>query len=100
MLERHLYKTELQNKPVAASYKNKLIEKVMKTYGISRKESSYFVFSESVNNMAYNSSKFSINILFNNGKLLDVAEASDLLNIQALSQIVTKYFICYPKGLQ
>ena len=40
-----------------------------------------------------------INILMKNGKLVDVAEASDLLNIQSLSKEVTKYFICYPKDL-
>ncbi|MGZ3883827.1 MAG: HD domain-containing protein [Bacteroidia bacterium] len=99
MLDRHLYKTELQNEPVTAKYKNKLVEKAVKKYGITKKEAAYFVFSESVNNRAYNGSKFSINILFNNGRLLDVARASDLLNISALSHTVTKYFICYPKEL-
>ncbi len=99
ILERHLYKTELQTEPIAISKKNKLIEQVVKKYGITRKEASYFVFSETVNNHAYNSSNFSINILFGNGKLNDIAEASDLLNIQALSKPVTKHFICYPKDL-
>jgi hypothetical protein len=35
----------------------------------------------------------------NNGNLIDVAAASDLLNIQSLSKTVTKHFICYPKDL-
>lgn len=99
ILERNLYKTELQSEPIPISKKNKLTEQVMKKYKISRKEAAYFVFSESVNNRAYNSSNFSINILFGNGKLNDIAEASDLLNIQALSKSVTKHFICYPKDL-
>jgi HD superfamily phosphohydrolase len=100
ILDRHLYKTELQNEPIPVAQKNKLIEKVMKNYNITRKDASYFVFSESVNNSAYNSGSYNINILFNNGKLLDVAEASDLLNIKALSKTVTKHFICYPKNLK
>jgi HD superfamily phosphohydrolase len=99
ILDRNLYRTELQSEPIPTSHKNKLIEAVMKKYNISRKESSYFVFSETVNNTAYNSSNFSINILFNNGKLVDVAEASDLLNLQALNKVVTKHFICYPKDI-
>ncbi len=99
LLNRNLYKIELQNEPIAPSHKNKLIDKAVKKYGISRKEASYFVFSESVNNSAYNSSDHNINILYSNGKLNDVATASDLLNIQALSKPVTKHYICYPKDL-
>lgn len=99
ILGRHLYKIELQNEPIATAYKNKLVEKAVKKYAISRKEASYFVYSESVNNRAYNNSDHGINILYSNGKTVDVANASDLLNIQALSKAVTKHYICYPKEL-
>lgn len=99
LMERRLYRIELQNEPIAPSYKNKLIEKACKKYGVSRKEAGYFVVSDSVNNSAYNSDSFNINILMGNGKLVDVASASDQLNIQSLSKTVTKYFICYPKDL-
>jgi uncharacterized protein len=99
LLERHLYKIELQNEPIPTSHKNKLIDKAVKKYSISRKDISYFVYSESVNNRAYNNSDHGINILHSNGKLVDVASASDLLNIQALSKPVTKHYICYPKDL-
>jgi uncharacterized protein len=99
MLDRNLYRVELQNEAIATSYKNKLIDKAVKKYALTRKEVSYFVFSESVNNRAYNSADHSINILYSNGKLVDVATASDLLNIQALSKPVTKHYICYPKDL-
>ncbi|HWY10978.1 MAG TPA: HD domain-containing protein [Bacteroidia bacterium] len=99
LLDRHLYKIELQNEPIPPSHKNKLIEKAIKKYSITRKEVCYFVFPESVNNSAYNSSDHNINILYSNGKTVDVAEASDLLNIQALSKPVTKHYICYPKDL-
>jgi HD superfamily phosphohydrolase len=99
MIERNLYKIELENKKSPASYQNQLLEKVMKKYKLSKKEAAYFVFTESVNNSAYNSAHFKINILHNNNKLEDVAKASDQLNIKMLSKKVTKYFICYPKGL-
>jgi hypothetical protein len=35
-----------------------------------------------------------------NGKLVDVAKASDQLNLQSLSKTVTKHFICYPKDIK
>lgn len=99
MIERNLYKIELDNKKFTANYKNQLLEKVMKKYKLSKHEAEYLVFTDSVNNSAYNSSHFKINILHNNNKLEDVAKASDQLNIKMLSKKVTKYFICYPKGL-
>ncbi|MGZ3921824.1 MAG: HD domain-containing protein, partial [Bacteroidia bacterium] len=99
LLERKLYKIELQSTPIVTSHKNNLIDKACKYYDLTRREASYFVFTDSVNNSAYNANSFNINILMNNGTLMDVAQASDQLNIQSLSKTVTKYFICYPKEI-
>jgi hypothetical protein len=84
---------------VATSHKNKLLEKAATYYKINRREAAYFVFTDSVNNSAYNANSFNINVLMNNGSLMDVAQASDQLNIQSLSKTVTKHFICYPKEI-
>lgn len=99
MIDRHLYKIQLQNKKFTESEKNVWLEKVMKKYKFTKKEAEYFVFTESVNNSAYNASEFKISVLYNDNTLMDVAKASDQLNIKMLSKKVTKYFICYPKGL-
>lgn len=99
LLERRLYKIELQSSSIATSHKNLLIEKACKYYNINRREASYFVLTDSVNNSAYNASSFNINVLMNNGTLVDVAQASDQLNLQSLSKTVTKHFICYPKEI-
>lgn len=99
LIDRQLFRTELQNTPILTAHKNKMIERAMKKYKVSRKDSSYFVYGDSVNNSAYLASKFNINILMSDGSLKDVAEASDQLNLQKLSQTVTKYYLCYPKEL-
>jgi len=99
LIDRQLFRTELQNTPILTAHKNKMIERGMKKYNVSRKECSYFVYADSVNNSAYLDSKFHINILMGDGSLKDVAEASDQLNLQKLSQTVTKYYLCYPKEL-
>jgi len=99
LMERKLSKIELQNNPIATSHKNSLIKKACKLYNVTRKEVSYFVTSDIVNNSAYNANSFNIHILMSNGQLVDVAKASDQLNIQSLSKTVTKHFICYPKEI-
>jgi HD superfamily phosphohydrolase len=100
LLERKLFRIEMQNHPIPENYKQRLIEKVCKEYEINENDSRYFVFTDEVNNSAYTVSHFNINILMGNGLLIDVAEASDQLNLQSLSKTVTKYFICYPKELK
>jgi len=99
LIDRHLFKIELQNTKFKLSYIKLLQEKVVKKYKVSEKELPYLVFSDSVINSAYNSSEIKINILYNDGTLIDVAKASDQLNIKMLSKKVKKYFICYPKNL-
>ena len=100
LIDRKLFRIELQGTPIATSHKNKIMEKVMQKYKLSRKDAGYFVYSDSVNNSAYLASKFHINILMNDGSLQDVVDASDQLNLQKLSQTVTKYYLCYPKDIE
>jgi hypothetical protein len=57
------------------------------------------VVSGEIENSAYRTDNLKINILMNNGKVIDIAEAGDQLNVEVLSKTVKKYFICYPKDL-
>jgi HD superfamily phosphohydrolase len=100
LLNRKLYRVEMQNERVPKDYLSDLVTKASKLYNIKRTEASYFVFSDAVNNSAYNASQFKINILTAKKELIDVAKASDQLNLQSLSKAVTKYYICYPKELK
>jgi len=100
LLDRKLFKIEMQNEPFSKAYVDNFTEKVCKLYNITKANASYFVLTDVVNNSAYNANQFNINILMSNGTLVDVADASDQLNIQSLSKTVSKYFICYPKELK
>ncbi len=99
LIDRNLFKIELQNTNFSSAYVKTIKDKATKKYKISGKDLDYFVFNNSVKNSAYNASEIKINILYNNGTLVDVAKASDQLNIKMLSKKVTKYFMCYPKDL-
>jgi hypothetical protein len=54
----------------------------------------YFVNTGTVKNEAYQT-KGTINILTKQGELIDLASASDNYNIMALTEAVTKYYLCY-----
>ncbi|GAB4131881.1 MAG: HD domain-containing protein [Bacteroidia bacterium] len=100
MVNRELYAVELQQKPFAGSYVEQMRKKAMKTYGVSKEDVQYYVFSGAVQNKAYSSDNIRINIQFKNGAVMDIAEAADLFNISVLAQPVKKYFLCYPKELR
>jgi uncharacterized protein len=97
LLNRKLFSVEMADQPIAAERKKKMLQRVAEAYQMSEQDAGFFVFTDTVNNSAYNATHFKINILMGDGSLVDVTEASDQLNLQSLSKTVTKHFICYPK---
>lgn len=97
IINRHLLKIKIKNKPVKVKQLTKHIDNLKAEYNISDYEAKYFVFSGSISNQAYEQGTQDINILYKSGKIVDIVKASDQLNLKALTKPVTKYFICYPK---
>ncbi|MEB8329180.1 HD domain-containing protein [Flavobacteriaceae bacterium KMM 6897] len=97
IINRKLLTIKMKNKPIEAVKLEKQFRKVQSTYNLTDEETSYFVFSGKIGNRAYDQDKQNINIVRRNGRITDVAKASDHLNLKALSKTVTKYYICYPK---
>lgn len=100
LVNRDLFEVQLQNHPFDETFLASIKEKVKKLYSVSDEDTKYFIISEQVENNAYTSQHDNINILFKDGTIVDIAKASDLLNIQVLSKLVTKYFLCFPKELK
>ena len=97
IMERELLKIKFQKKIVKGSNLKKHIKSLKLKYSISDEEASYFVFNGEVTNQAYDLKKDNIKILLKNGKVKDIVNISDHLNLKALSKRVTKFYICYPK---
>ena len=97
IIHRNLLKIEIQDKPFSKKYQSKINKKLVNHLKINDENLSYFVFTDSVTNQAYNSKK-PIKILTKKGKLKDIAKASDQLNVQSLSEPVVKHYFCYPKN--
>jgi len=100
ILDRKLFKIEIADEPFADDKIRALNLKAMKKFKLTEEEASNLVFSDSTSNYAYNPGENRINILTNSGQIIDIAEASDQLNISVLSVAVTKYYVFYPKGLE
>jgi hypothetical protein len=99
IVDRNLLKIEIQEEEFSNSYVVSQKEKHTDHLGLSSVDKQYFVFSKTISNQAYNKEK-PIKILNKKGDLKDIAEASDQLNLQALTKPVIKYFLCYPKEMK
>lgn len=97
LINRRLPKIKLNKEASTITEVNELREKVAETYQITPDEADYFVFANTITNNAYSSGQDKINILFKDGEIKDITEASDNFNIQALTQTVEKYYLCFPK---
>ncbi len=98
LLNRNLLKIKVKSKPFPLEGIEKKMTSLIQKHAISEEEASYFVFTGKMENQAYSMEKDTINLLRKNGKIVDVAKASDHLNIEALSKSVVKYYLCYPKN--
>ncbi len=97
ILDRRLLKIKIKKQPIKQSQIEKQLLAVQQNLGLAPNEAKYFVFGGHISNQAYNNTEQKINLVSKSGKLVDLAQASDQLNIKALSKQVDKYFLCYPK---
>jgi uncharacterized protein len=100
MLNRRLFRIELQMEKFPEKKINKIRNEVIKRYSISLRDSEYFVLSGAISNYAYSSDDERIRILYNDGVLKDVTEASDMPDMSILTKTVTKHWLCYPKEFE
>jgi uncharacterized protein len=98
LIERKLFQIRLGSESIRKEEIERIRQKVTHTFGILRSESSYFFSYGAVSNEGYAEGQ-KINILMKSGELVDLAQASDLPNIKAISKIVKKNYLCWPKNV-
>jgi HD superfamily phosphohydrolase len=67
--------------------------------GIAENQLSYFMVDGETTNWAYAKEQDPIRVKMKNGDLLDIADASDIPTIEALTKIVRKYYVCWGKNV-
>jgi len=99
IINRDLLKIKLNSEKFEKDTITDLLERFSKLHNCSLEDAKYFIFKGKIENQAYSKDAEPIHILKKDKTIEDVVEASDQLNLKALSKPVTKYYICYPKQL-
>jgi hypothetical protein len=97
LIYRTLPRTELSVTPLPENMIEEKRDAVKRQFGLTNEETDYFVISKIVSNTAYSPNKQSILIKYNDGRLLDIFEASDMLKHSSIDEKVHKYILTYPK---
>ena len=99
MLNRNLFRIRLSSEPIQKTEVEKVKAALSRQWKVARSDTPYLFSQGTVSNEAYLVERNSIQVLMKSGELLDVSQASDLPNIRAMSKIVKKNYLCWPKNL-
>jgi HD superfamily phosphohydrolase len=97
LLRRDLFAIELQNDPFPESRVSKLRTLAGDLMKISQEMAKYYVFANSISNLAYTPDAPEVKILLKSGETADISTVSDMFDHRFLSERITKYYLCYPK---
>jgi hypothetical protein len=97
MLDRHIFKVEVYESPVPPERIARQQELIADKMGIDIADAHYLMSVDTIQKDMYSTDDDSIDILYKDGSIRDISEASELLNVQLLSKKVQKHFFCYQR---
>ncbi|MGN0068652.1 MAG: HD domain-containing protein [Prevotella sp.] len=97
LIERNIFKVEVYEKPIEEARIHEIREKLCKDMNISHEEAEYMMSFDTIQKDMYDIQDDRIGILYKDGTVKDISEASELLNVQLLSKKIRKYYLCYQR---
>ncbi|MDE6647903.1 MAG: phosphohydrolase, partial [Prevotella sp.] len=97
MTDRRLFKVEVTEEPPQAEYIQAKRHELALSLGIAEEDTDYLLTLTEIGKDMYNPEDASIGILYKDDTVKDIAEASEILNVQLLSKKIRKYYLCYQR---
>ena len=97
LIHRNLPKIKIQEEPFTSTEIRDVKNSISMKFDASKAHIDYFVHVGIIENQAYDLFNAAISILYKSGEIKDITDASDHLNLLALSKPVVKHFMYYPK---
>ena len=97
MLDRHLFKVEVTEERPDEEHLDEIRHAIARHMGIGLDDTRYMMTLTELGKDMYNPEDDSIGILYKDGTVRDIADASEILNVQLLSKKIRKYYLCYQR---
>ena len=97
VVNRRPFKVEVHENPIDEERIAALESELMSKTGTNREEVKYLYQVSAIEKDMYDVNDDHITILYKDGQMKDIAEASEILNVSLLSKKIRKYFLCYHK---
>ena len=97
MTDRHLFKVEVSEERPSEEYMVEIARHIAESMNISYEDTRYMITLTETGKDMYNPEDDSIGSLYKDGTVKDIADASEILNVQLLSKKIRKYYLCYQR---
>lgn len=97
IIDRRLFKVEIHEESIQQEQLETLREKLSTQFGISYNDTQYLLSVDTIRKDMYDVNDDHISILYKDGTIKDIAEASEILNVSLLSKKIVKYYLCYQR---
>ena len=97
MVDRHLFKVEVTEDRPSDEYIEEKLDQIAAAMDITKDDARYMLTLTEIGKDMYNPEDDSIGILYKDGTVKDIADASEILNVQLLSKKIRKYYLCYQR---
>ena len=98
MLDRRIFNVEVSEEPALEERIAEIADRIAEEMAISHDDARRYMMSQNtIQKDMYNVEDDCIKILYKDGSLKDISEASELLNVQLLSKKIRKFYLCYQR---
>ena len=97
LINRHIFRVEIHEEPVPQERIDEVLEMMTNNFDISRKDASYLISVNTIQKDMYDVNDDRIAILYRDGSIRDISDASEILNVALLSKKIRKYYLCYQR---
>lgn len=97
LMQRTLPRVRISDNPVPEDRIETIRNIIAEKGGFTPEECTYLAWAGTISNNAYNIASDTIKIVYNNGEVRELAEVSDIFQMQNLNATKKKYFLCFPK---
>ena len=97
LLDRRLFRVEVTEEPPTDEHLQEIRQGISRQTGIPLADTGLLMNLTEIGKDMYNPEDDSIGILYKDGTVKDIAEASEILNVQLLSKKIRKYYLCYQR---